>query len=807
MPTEKASKMAKTDRTHTGSTPIWAAVLLYLTAAILALLGLAMLAGGITLARLGGSLYYLVAGGGIVVSAVLIGMRRRRGVLLYWAVVGGSIVWAVWEVGFDLWLLLPRLLVLMLLGMWLSVPWTRAPFRGRIGGRASALTIVAGVIVASLAGFLLHSTFGPESLADPRFQAGTGPFPPASLANQAEAANAADWPSWGRDAGGSRYSPLDQITPANVSRLTVAWTANVGTRPGMIGTPIKVGDSVYTCNDSNELAAIDAGTGQSRWSLNASGGRYGLGCRGVAYYRTASPGEPCAERIFTANANSQLIAVDARTGQLCPGFGKAGVVDLREGLSRAPLGYYRVTSAPTIARGKIVVGGWISDGQYWGEPSGVVRAFDAVSGRLAWAWDMGQPDRTGAPPPGQTYTPGTPNSWAPMSADDALGLVYVPTGNATPDYFGAQRRPFDDKFSSSVVALDAETGRVRWSFQTLHHDLWDRDVPAQPTLVDLRVGRTVRQALIQPTKGGEIFVLDRVTGQPMFPVTETPMPSRGGVPEERPSPTQPLSNALPSFRGPRLREVDMWGVTPLDQLYCRIEYRKARYDSEYTHPGLTPSILYPSSFGAINWGSATVDPVHGVMFVNSNRLATYVRLMSRAESNAKGLKPQGNWGSAMEVGGGVPQLGVPYAAAVKFWLSPLAAPCNAPPYGHLSAIDLTTGRLLWSHPFGTAKGSAPLGLPQPLPLPLGALNHGGSVVTRSGILFIGASKDGYIRAFDVRTGEELWRSALPGGGQSTPIVYSVGGREYVVISAGGSAALQVKLGTKLVAFALPTDRQ
>jgi len=799
--------MAKTYPAQSDATPVWAAVLLYLTAAILALLGLAMLAGGIELARLGGSLYYLIAGAGIVVSAVLIGMRRDPGVWLYWAVVGGSIVWAVWEVGFDLWLLMPRLLVLILLGLWLLVPWTRAAFRGRIGGGRRALAIVAGVIVTAFAGLLLHNSYGPASLVDPRFQTGKGIFPGATLANGAQAANAADWPFWGRDAGGSRYSPLNQITPANVSRLAVAWTAHVGTRPGMIGTPIKVGDTVYTCNDSNELAAIDASTGQARWSFNASSGRYGRGCRGVAYYRTASTGTPCAERIFTANANAQLIALDARTGQLCMGFGKAGVVDLREGLSRAPLGYYRVTSAPTIARGKIVVGGWISDGQYWGEPSGVVRAFDAVSGRLAWAWDMGQPDRTGAPPPGHTYTPGTPNSWAPMSADDALGLVYVPTGNATPDYFGAQRRSFDDKFSSSVVALDAETGRVRWSFQTVHHDLWDRDVPAQPSLVDLRVGGSLRQALVQPTKGGEIFVLDRVTGRPIFPVTETPMPSRGGVPEERPSPTQPLSNALPSFRGPRLREVDMWGVTPLDQLYCRIEYRKARYDSNYTLPGRTPSILYPSSFGAINWGGATIDPVHGVMFVNSNRLATYLRLISRAESDAKGLKPQGDWGSAMEVGGGVPQSGTTYGAAVKFWLSPLAAPCNAPPYGHLSAIDLTTGKLLWSRPFGTAKGSAPLGLPQPLPLPLGALNHGGSVVTQSGILFIGASKDGYMRAFDVRTGNELWRSALPGGGQSTPIIYSVGGREYVVISAGGSAALQVTLGTTLVAFALPADHR
>jgi len=797
--------MGETYPAQANRVPAWAAALLYLTAAVLGVVGLAMLVGGILLARLGGSPYYLVAGGAIVMSAVLMLRRHVLGIWLYWVTVGGSIVWAVWEVGFHAWLLLPRLLVLTLAGLWLLLPWTRLLFAGKIGRPSTAPKVLAGALIATLAGFLLHAAVGPASSADPRFQAGWGAFPAAWRFAQGTGDNPANWRFWGRDAGGSRYSPLDQITPANVGQLTVAWTANVGSWPGMIGTPIKIDDTVYACNDSNELAAIDAASGRSRWNFDATGGRHGLGCRGVAYYRTAATAKRCAERIFTANANSQLIAIDARTGRLCPGFGAGGVVDLREGLSRAPLGYYRVTSAPTIARGKIVVGGWISDGQYWGEPSGVVRAFDAVTGRLAWAWDMGRPDRTGAPPAGQTYTPGTPNSWAPMSADDTLGLVYVPTGNPTPDYFGAQRRPFDDKYSSSVVALDAETGRVRWSFQTLHHDLWDRDVPAQPTLVDLPVGGSVQHALVQPTKGGEIFVLDRITGRPIFPVTETPMPSRGGVPEERPAPTQPLSDALPSFRGPRLREADMWGVTPLDQLYCRIEYRKARYDSDYTHPGVTPSILYPSSFGAINWGSATIDPVHGVMFVNSNRLATYLHLITRAESDARGLKPQGNWGSAMEVGGGVPQLGTPYGAAVKFWLSPIGAPCNAPPYGHLSAIDLASGKLLWSHPFGTAKGSAPLGLPQPFPLPMGALNHGGSVVTGSGLLFIGASKDGYIRALDVRTGRELWKSALPGSGQSTPIVYSIGGRQFVVIAAGGSAALQVKLGTMLVAYALPVD--
>ncbi|WP_348635584.1 membrane-bound PQQ-dependent dehydrogenase, glucose/quinate/shikimate family [Sphingobium sp. Sx8-8] len=780
---------------------------------VLGTVGLAMLVGGVELARLGGSVYYACAGGLIIASALLLLLRRRSGAWLYAATVMLSIIWAIWEVGFSAWLLLPRLLVLVLFGLWLLLPWSQRPLLGsRFAKPRPGLLLALGIVTAVLIGGLAHAIAGPTRNIDPRFQAGSTPFPTQTInlssasSQSSTLSDGVDWPNFGGDSSGSRYSPLDQITPDNVGQLKVAWVAHLGTVPGTEATPIKIGDSLYTCNNNNEVFALDATTGRQRWTYDASGG-HGNVCRGVAYFRNPAVAGQCAERILTATATAKLIALDARTGRPCPDFGTAGVVDLRRGLSAAPKGYYRVTSAPTMVRGKVVIGGWITDGQYWGEPSGVVRAFDATTGDLVWAWDMGRPDRVGLPPAGEHYTPATPNSWAPMSADESLGMVYVPTGNATPDYFGAQRRPFDDQFSSSVVALDARTGRVRWSFQTVHHDLWDRDVPAQPTLVDLPIGGQIRRALVQATKQGDLYVLDRVTGRPIHPVTEVPMPSRGGVPEERPARTQPLSNGMPSFRGPRLREVDMWGVTPLDQLYCRIEYRKARYDSDYTHPGLTPSILYPSSFGAINWGSVSVDKAHAVIFVNSNRFASYLKLVTRAESDRLGFKPQGDWGNVVEVGAGVPQKYTPYGVDIKFWLSPIGVPCNAPPYGHLSAVDLVTGKLIWTQEFGTARGSAPLGLPQPLALPLGALNHGGSVVTRTGLLFIGASKDGYMRAFDSRSGRELWRADLPGGGQATPLIYSVAGREYVVISAGGTLALQTKLGTAVVAFSLPEQSE
>jgi quinoprotein glucose dehydrogenase len=305
-------------------------------------------------------------------------------------------------------------------------------------------------------------------------------------------------------------------------------------------------------------------------------------------------------------------------------------------------GYYYVTSAPTIVRGRVVLGGWVSDAQYWGEPSGVIRAYDAVTGRFAWAFDMGRPERSTEPAAGERYTPSTPNSWAPMSADEGLGLVYAPTGNTTgSDYYGALRRPFDEQYSSSVVALDVETGRLRWSFQTVHHDLWDYDVAPQPVVVDLRAATGVQRALIQATKTGEIFVLDRTNGKPLFEVAEMPVSTAGAVREEHVSPTQPASIRLPSFRGPDLDERAMWGLTPLDQLWCRIEFRGARYDGIYTPPGVTSFIQYPGILGGIEWGSVAIDAERALMIVNASRVANYARLIPRAEADAQGRQPEG----------------------------------------------------------------------------------------------------------------------------------------------------------------------
>ncbi len=454
-----------------------------------------------------------------------------------------------------------------------------------------------------------------------------------------------------------------------------------------------------------------------------------------------------------------------------------------------------------------VLGGWVSDNQYWGEPSGVIRAFDAVTGSLAWAFDMGRPDQHGAPKPGQTYTPSTPNSWGPMSADEKLGLVYAPTGNATPDYYGVQRRPFDERYTSAVVALDADTGDVRWSFQTAHHDLWDYDVASQPTLVDIPTRDGVKQALVQPTKRGEIFILDRLTGKPISTVAERAVSQTGQVPGERLSPTQPFSVDMPSFRGADLRERDMWGVTPLDQLWCRLQFRKARYDGPATPPGLTPNLVFPGFVGGIDWGGVSIDRDRNILIVNSMRMANYDRLLTRSEADSHRSKgPADAHGDDVNL----PQGNTPFGANVKIFLSPLGVPCIAPPYGRISAVDLVTHRLLWSRPLGTARDSGPFGIPSMLPIEMGLPNTGGSLTTRGGLVFIGAVPERAIRAFDVRNGAELWKARLPFSGHATPMTYVSprSGRQFVVIMTGGNSVLRSPPGDMMVAYALPlTDRR
>jgi quinoprotein glucose dehydrogenase len=759
--------------------------------------GIALLWLGTRLALMGGSPWYVVMGAVMVVTAVLGYRRMRASILLFWGFLAANLVWALWEVGLDGWALAPRLAMPFCLGLWMLTPW----YRGRLGiaeplpggrllwpGLAAAFVLWAGTLFwidrhppAS------DSAFGPA---------------PASAAE-------GEWLAFGNDRGGSRWSALGQITPANVGNLEVAWRYRTGpipkgARASFQANPIKVGDKVFICTGYNDVIALDAETGREVWRFRPlvdHHGVYGLSCRGVTYYAVPGATGLCAERIYTATVDARLLAVDAASGRPCPGFGRNGQVNLLTGMGQVEKGYYFVTSPPAIARGKLVLGGWVTDGQHVGEPGGVVRAFDAVTGAFAWAFDPGRPDDQAMPAEGREFTRGTPNSWAPMSSDDALGLVYLPTGNATPDYFGGHRTANDERFTSAVVALDAATGRVRWVFQTTHHDLWDYDVASQPTLTTLPNGVP---ALIQPTKRGEIFVLDRRTGRPVFPVEERVVP-QGAVAEERPSATQPYSVGLPSFGGERPTEKRMWGLTPIDQAMCRIRFREARFDGDMTPLGTDrPTITWPGYLGGIDWGGVSIDKRRGLMIVNNNQVANYNRLMPRADADKLGVKPM-TADHMTDVGGPVAQRGVPYAAHITPFLSPLAIPCQQPPYGMINAVDLRTGKMVWSKRFGTSRDSGPLALPTFLPIPMGVPNIGGSLVTASGLAFIGATQEHALRAYDVTSGRELWKARLPAGGNANPSTYwsAKSGRQFVVIPAGGHGAMLSGSSDMVVAYALP----
>jgi membrane-bound PQQ-dependent dehydrogenase (glucose/quinate/shikimate family) len=751
---------------------------------VLALIGAALILGGIRLLTLGGSAYYLLAGLAVAGSAYFVSRGDRRGVVLYAAMLALTAFWALWESGFNGWGLQARLMAPAVLGLWVCAPWLK-----KLGARV--LAPAAAVAILAI-GFWLYGVNRPHSVSYTESSAGTsGPI---------------EWTHYGNDLGGSRYSPADQINPGNVSKLEHAWTYETGVKIGLgfEATPLMVGDTLYVCTQNNIIIALDPETGQRRWQYDPKvDAPPGTVCRGVAYYKVADASGPCAERIIFATTDARMMAVDNRSGAVCAGFGNAGTIDLKKNMGQVRRGYYYVSSAPTIVNGIVVIGGWVMDNQEVGEPSGVIRGFSAIDGKFAWAWDMDRPDFHGEPPADETYSRGTPNSWAPMSGDEALGLVYVPTGNSTPDYWGAHRSPNSEKYSSSIVALDSRTGQVRWHFQTVHHDLWDYDVPAQPTLIDLPIkGQTV-PALIQATKQGQIYVLDRRNGQPLTEVVEKPVP-QGPSQGDFLSPTQPFSVGMPSFDNTVLSEKLMWGATPLDQLWCRIRFKGARYDGPYTPPGIKPNVFYPGTLGGVDWGGVSVDPQRRLLVVNWNRVPIYMQLVPRAE--AGGIQPTET--GMIHMGDPSAQAGTPFAALNGPFLSPLNMPCTQPPFGMIGVVDLDSRKLIWQKPLGTSADSGPLGLRSILPLPMGVPNTGGTLSTRTGLIFIGATQERRIRAYDSRSGKLLWSAPLPTGGHATPMTYisPKSGRQFIVIAAGGNASLQTPAGDHVVAFALPKAR-
>ncbi len=781
-------------------------------AALLVLTGLALGYGGALLLFAGGSPYYLLAGFTALVSGALVWRGKAAGGMLLGALVLATVAWAFWEAGMDFWALVPRLWLFVLFGAWLILPRTQRRLGSHRPGGKFIIMSLAALGLSSVAGLALNATTG-MTTPDPLYANGLAAAP-APVTNAAATSLGGDWASYGNDLGGSRFSPLNQINTDNVADLEVAWTYRVGygddrLEANLEMTPLKVGNKVFICTPFNDVIALDTVSGKEIWRYRSHVDRKGWvysNCRAVTYYAVPSASGVCATRIYSTQLGGFLLALDAETGRLCEGFGEGGKANLRAGL--APFdhpGYYYPTSAPALAKGNLVLGGWVADGQKWGEPSGVIRAFDAVTGKLAWAWDMGRPDRKGEPPAGEFYTPSTPNSWAPMSVDPELGLVFAPTGSTSgTDYYGGRRRAFDEKYATSVVALDAATGDVRWSFQTTHHDIWDYDNPAQPSLVDVPTDHGMVKAVIQPTKRAQLFVLDRLTGKPVKQIVERKVPQGGTAPGEWLSPTQPYSVGMPDLGGPRLSERMMWGVSPFDQLWCRLEFRKSRYEGDFSPPGLGRfNIVYPGYSGGQNWGMTSYDLDRHLLITASNRIANRVKLVSRAEAIAAGAKPMGK-GSNPDIGGLAPQANTPFAAAVAPFLSPLFSPCQQPPYGTLTAIDLRSGKVVWHRPVGSARAAGPLGTRSHIPLDMGMPLFGGPMVTRGGLVFMAATKDETFRAFDSTTGKTLWERELPAGGQATPMSYlGTDGRQYVVIAASGHYGTASKRGDYIIAYALP----
>ncbi len=786
--------------------------------ALLALLGLVLAAGGVYLAILGGSWYYLLAGVALLASGILLTRGRALGIWIYVLLFFGTLAWSWWESD-DYWGFVPRMAMLLVLAILLAL---LAPGLHRAPRRRTAHT-VAGILAFALLvaiglAFLPHGAHysdRPLPGASSRIVFDTSD---GALRQPADAPQDGDWAAYGRSNAATRFSPLGQITRDNVGDLERAWVFRTGDMPvddlkkwAAETTPLKVGDSLYLCTAMNRLIALDAITGKERWRFDPEVPTewipYSASCRGVAYYEapTLPPDAPCKRRIIEGTLDARLIAVDANDGRPCADFGGGdGQVSLLDGMGEVYPAMVAVTSPPTIIRGIAVVGHQVLDGQRRDAPSGVIRGFDAITGELAWAWDMARPDRKGLPPAGEQYTRGTPNSWTIASGDEALGLVYLPTGNSSGDYFSGSRTPAENQYSTSVVALDATTGDVRWSFQAVHLDVWDYDLGSQPSLVDYPGPDGPTPALILPTKQGDIFVLDRATGEPLTQVEEKPAPS-GGAPGNTLSATQPHSVQMPTLRKAALTEADMWGITPFDQLFCRIQFRKASYQGLFTAPTLQrPWIQWPGYNGGNDWGSASVDTDRGILVANYTNVPMYNQLITRSEAERRGLVALGMPGGSSESSGPQPMIGTPYGADISPWrLDFTRLLCNEPPYGSITAIDLATRQVLWDVPLGNGRRNGPFNIPTLLPLPVGTPNNGGSVVTAGGLIFIAAATDNLIRAIDLETGKQLWSDELEAGGQATPISYEAAGEQYVVIMAGGHHFMETPAGDYVIAYKLP----
>lgn len=793
----------------------------YLLSIILVIAGLFFSVAGSKLVILGGSAYFLLTGFVILLSGIQFFRRKSSAVWLFLVVFIGTFVWAPFDAGFDFWPLVSRLMLPTGLMMLAFLTWPTLRKREGKATLAKLSYLLSALLALGMAGtFVLMFQPHPTVV----FHGQPLPLIPVEKGLQQK-----NWDNYGNTPGGSRFVALDQITRNNVQDLKVAWIFHTGDIPHSPDgngaedqqTPLQIGNRIFLCTPYNNVIAIDADSGKEIWrrEVNARSQVWNR-CRGLAYFDANKPipspsvpgsispapvtlirGDSCQRRILMNTIDARLMAINADNGEFCQHFGADGVVDLKTGLGDAEDPKYQLTSAPTLAGTTVVVGGRVADNVQTDMPGGVLRGFNVITGEMRWAFDPGNPEPNATLKPGQTFVRSTPNSWAPMSYDPEMNAVFLPMGSSSVDLWGANRNALDHKYGAAVLALDATTGKEKWVYQTVHNDLWDFDLPMQPSLIDFPMkDGSIRPALIIGAKTGQIFVLDRHTGKPLTEVKELPVKTRT-IPGEQYSPTQPFSVGMPQIGAQKLTESDMWGATPFDLLMCRISFKSMRYDGLFTAPDTDVSLNFPGSLGGMNWGGLSTDPNNHYIFANDMRLGLWVQMIpQKAGTNS----PTSNGGETTNTGmGAVPLKGTPYSVNKNRFVSPLGIPCQKPPFGTLSAIDLKTRKVVWQVPVGTVKDTGPFGIKMRALMQVGMPTLGGTLATQGGIVFIAGTQDYYLRAFDSSTGQELWKARLPVGSGGTPMSYVSPntGKQYVIISAGG-ARQSLDRGDYVIAYAL-----